>query len=311
MTSIDKDSYTINSVGKQCQSQRRSAHIVQISQVPREAREKVFIGLEAVRPARMGRHSPEADTINLPSTLDTNMCAIPNFGFGGRSDFVAVKYDPDSIPSNDAMDIIPDSQPFKYKRDGTIVIGTCPRGKLKDAFLMKNHASAFFARDSPGPAAVGGDCGPKFEATKPRMAPARPFGIKTYLKWDGQGDNPPEVGPGTFERKDSSFGPQALSKRRNQSTYAFGKAAKFPKDRAQGDIISQYDAARSCFGKQVLNRNRSAPSIGFSADSRDTRSKTKCCITKLDEGPKANFVKPVFRMPALPAEKAVMRSGFG
>ena len=45
------------------------------------------------------------------------------------------------------------------------------------------------------------------------------------LQWLAPGvyNNPPAVGPGTFERKDSAMGPQHLSKRRNQSTYAFTK----------------------------------------------------------------------------------------
>ena len=41
----------------------------------------------------------------------------------------------------------------------------------------------------------------------------------------GMYNNPPEVGPGTFERKDSSIGPQHLSKRKNHSTYSFAKGA--------------------------------------------------------------------------------------
>jgi len=40
-------------------------------------------------------------------------------------------------------------------------------------------------------------------------------------------------------------------------------------------VISKYDAARSCFGKQVLHKNRSAPSVGFNHDTRDMRAKTK------------------------------------
>ena len=52
-------------------------------------------------------------------------------------------------------------------------------------------------------------------------------------------------------------------------------------------MISKYDAARSCFGKQVLQKNRSAPSVGFNHDTRDMRNKTKLCMTRLDEGPKA------------------------
>lgn len=51
--------------------------------------------------------------------------------------------------------------------------------------LLKYHKAAFFARDSPGPAGVGEEFGPKFEGTKPRMAMAMPFAHKTKLVWPG------------------------------------------------------------------------------------------------------------------------------
>eukprot|EP00930_Biecheleria_cincta_P054891 TRINITY_DN4127_c0_g1_i1.p1 TRINITY_DN4127_c0_g1~~TRINITY_DN4127_c0_g1_i1.p1 ORF type:complete len:312 (+),score=42.75 TRINITY_DN4127_c0_g1_i1:226-1161(+) len=311
MTSIDKDSFTISGLGDQYQSARKSAPTHTISAVSREARRNVFITEAHVKPNLLGRESPKADTINLPSTLNTNLTATAAFGFGGRTDFTAVKVDPDSIPSNDAMDLQPDSQQFKYKRDPTIIIGTEPRGKLKQAELMKAHGAAFYGRASPGPAGVGGEYGPKWEITKPRMAPARPFAHKTKLVWPGVYNNPPEVGPGTFERPDVSIGPQYLTKRRNQSTHAFPHAPKFGPSPKPDDMISNYDAARSCLGKQVLHKNRSAPSIGFNTDSRDSRAKTKLCMTRSDEGPRANMPKMHIAMPTLPSEKAIMASGFG
>lgn len=176
---------------------------------------------------------------------------------------------------------------------------------------MKTHHAAFFGRASPGPAGVGEEFGPSFEATKRRMAMAMPFAHKTKLVWPGVYNNPPEVGPGTFERKDVSIGPQHLSKRRNLSTYSFARGPKFGREESADDVISKYDAARSCFGKQVLHKNRSAPSVGFNHDTRDMRAKTKVCMTKLDEGPKANFSKLQIRMPPLPMEKHVLASGFG
>lgn len=311
MTSIDKDSYTVASLGRQVESQRVSARRVVISNVGRAAREKVYISEQAIKANRLGRESPTMDSICLPSTLNTNLATTTSFGYGNRTDFTAIKVDPDSVPTNDALHCFPDNQQFKYKRDATMVIGTNPRGKLKDAFLLKNHTAAFLGRSSPGPAAVGGTYGPSFEMTKKKLAPATKFASKTKLVWPGQGDNPPEVGPGTFERNDSALGPQHLSKRKNQATHAFPHAPKFPKERVQNDVISQYDAARSCFGKQVLNKYRSAPSIGFAVDTRDTRNKTKLCMTKLDEGPRGNFAKVHISMPTLPPQKVILASGFG
>ena len=56
---------------------------------------------------------------------------------------------------------------------------------------------------------------------------------------------------------------------------ALAKGPKFGRQPATDDVISKYDAARSCFGKQVLHKNRSAPAVGFNHDTRDMRSKTK------------------------------------
>eukprot|EP00913_Durusdinium_trenchii_P002016 g1862.t1 len=158
------------------------------------------------------------------------------------------------------MNLMPDGQQFKYKREPKIVIGTEPRFSLKESTLLKTHKAAFFGRASPGPAAVGDEFGPKFDITKARMGNAMPFAHKTKLVWPGVYNNPPEVGPGTFDRKDSAIGPQHLSKRRNQSTYAFARGPKFNRASSSDDVISKYDAARSCFGKQVLHKNSSAPS---------------------------------------------------
>lgn len=311
MTSIDKDGFSVAGLGDQYQSARKSAPTHTISIVSREARRNVFITEGHIKPNRLGRESPKADNINLPSTLNNNLTAAAAFGFGGRTDFTNIKVDPDSIPTNDAMDLQPDSQQYKYKRGPAIIIGTEPLGKLKQAELMKAHAAAFYGRSSPGPAGVGGEYGPKFEITKPRMAPARPFAHKTKLVWPGVYNNPPEVGPGTFERPDVAIGPQHLTNRRNQSTHAFPHAPKFGPSTKPDEMISNYDAARSCLGKQVLNKNRSEPTIGFNCDTRDTRSKTHMCMTKSDLGPRANMPKMHISMPKLPSEKAIMASGFG
>lgn len=311
MTSRDKDSFFLSALGRQAQSQRLSAAEHSISCVSRDARQNVFITERHIRPNRLGRESPKVNSIQIPSTLDTNLATTTGLGYGGCSDFTAFKVDPASIPSNDAMNLLPDVQQFKYRQDPKIVIGTEPRFSLKESTLMKTHHAAFFGRASPGPAGVGEEFGPSFEATKRRMAMAMPFAHKTKLVWPGVYNNPPEVGPGTFERKDVSIGPQHLSKRRNLSTYSFARGPKFGREESADDVISKYDAARSCFGKQVLHKNRSAPSVGFNHDTRDMRAKTKVCMTKLDEGPKANFSKLQIRMPPLPMEKHVLASGFG
>ena len=40
----------------------------------------------------------QVDSINLPSTLDTNLATTTGLGYGGRSDFTAIKVDPAMLP---------------------------------------------------------------------------------------------------------------------------------------------------------------------------------------------------------------------
>lgn len=298
MTSIDKSGFTLASLGPQVQSNRRSSPSFTLSKVGRHQRECTYISEEHTRIQMVGRESPKGGPIyEVPSSLDKKSCG---FGAGKRPDLYLKRGDPDDVPTNDALGVHPDSQPFKYRRDPAIVIGTEPRGKLKDAALLHNHSAAFFGRESPGPASVGETYGPNISPTRPRIAMAVPFGGKLKMNWMRTGDNPPDVGPGRHERKDVAIGPQHLSKRRNQSVHLFPNAAKFPKKRIE-DSISVLDAAFSAMGKQTLDKHRSEPSIGFNKDTRDARSRTKLCMTKADEGPRANLPRAVFSMPRLPA----------
>lgn len=308
MTSLDKNGVTVYALGEQKQSARKSAPIWSLSKAGREAREGMYITEEHIRTQKIGRESPKGGFLyDQPSTLNK---ATTNFGFGGRTDFTKNNNDPDDIDTNAALDVLPDAQLVKYRRNPKIIIGTEPRGKLKDAELLKAHGQAFYGRQSPGPAAIGEDGGPNFKGTKERMSPARPFGIKAKLNW-GTGDNPPEVGPGRHERKDVSLGTQHLSHRRTQSVNAIARSERFPKARIGDETISVLDSAKTCLGKQVLGKNRSEPSIGFGTGSRDGRSRTHMCMTKADAGPAGEMGKVRFNMPRLPQEKVIMAHGMG
>jgi len=327
MTSLDPASFTVSALGRQAASQRETAPANKISTVGRHHYEKVFISEEHTKVAKIGRESPlEGPKYNLKSSLSTRTCS---FGVAKR-DITTLKKtstsrnkpgefmppqndDPDNRPTNDALDVIPDSQTYKYGRDPTIIMGTEARGRLNDAQMLVNHAAAFYARESPGPASVGGPGGPDFNVGKPSLAPARTFGAKTVHKgtdWMRCGDNPEDVGPGRHDRKDVSLGPQYLTKRRNQTVNVFPKAERLKATKSES-TISKLDAAKSSMGKQALNRNRSEPSINFNADDRSTRAKTMLCMTKQDRGPTASLPKFVARQPPLPMEKHVMRGGFG
>lgn len=308
MTSLDDNSFSYNSIGVQAQSQRRTIPSYGLSKVGRESREKVFISKDHSRAAALCRESPIGGAIyDLPSTLDLKSGVA--FTKGSATELLKMKGD-ECLLSNDELNILVDSQQFKYGRDSTILIGTEPRGRLKDAELIKNHSAAFFGRASPGPAAIGEQYGPKFDITKKRMAMAMPFGQKaTKPDWQCLSCLPPNVGPGMYPRKDISVGTQHLSQRRNQTVNAFTKAPKFAAPR-NADSVSLLDAAKSCHGKQVLSKNRSEPSIGFGVGTRDRRSRTAICMTKDDLGPKAFMPKPFHAVPRLPMEREVMTAGW-
>lgn len=312
MTSLDKNGMTVKGCGSQCQSQRLSAPTWKIPKCGRDEREKVFISEAHIRSQRLGRESTIGGAIyDLPSTL--NPKPDIKFSSGTRPPLWGKPDLSGDIPSNDALCILVDSQPFRYPKQADMKIGTEPRGKLNQAELMKAHSAAFFGRASPGPAGVGGDYGPDFNIVKPRLGPARKFGMKTPIKpdWTECSTLPPEVGPGLYPRKDVSIGPQHLTQRRNQSVHAFPLGPKFAKTRS-ADSVSLLDAARSCLGPQPLGKNKSEPSINFNCDSRSTRDRSMLCMTELDRGPVAEMAKPVFRMPPMNhTEKDIMRSGFG
>lgn len=311
MTSLDRDSFCVNSIGNQAQSARLTAPSYSLSKCSRASQECTFISKDHIRTQKLGR---ESDVMYTPrSTLDLEHGI--RFVKGKRPDFHKLAMrgaeEPGDMPSGDLMGTLPDSQPFKYPRSSEIIIGTYPRGKMKEATLLKSHSAAFYGRQSPGPAAIGTDYGPEWKSTKPREAPARPFG-KNFANGSMFHviNANPDIGPGSYPRRDVAIGKQHLTHRKNQSVNEFSHSAKFPKVRS-ADAISKLDAARSSLGKQVLHRNRSEPSINFNADSRDIRAKTALCMTRADMGPKVNMPKFHMSMPSLPPERMVMTSGFG
>lgn len=270
----------------------------------------MFISHEHSKAFSLGRESPKGGPIyNLPETL--NVKSGVAFTKGKCIEDIHGTKEEDGIPSNDVLQVQVDSQQFKYGRDPTMLIGTEPRGRLKDAELIKNHSAAFFARDSPGPAAIGEQFGPKFSATRPRIGNAMPFGVKLKSEWQRINNQPDNVGPNLYTRKDIAVGNQHLSHRKNQPVNKFGRAAQGGPIRNADSILDQgLDAAKSSLGKQVLSRNKSDSVVGFGRGTRDQRSRTAICITKDDLGPKAFLPKQHMSMPRLPMESDVMRSGW-
>jgi len=309
MTSLDPHSFSVAALGQQHQSQRKSQPCYPISKVSREARDKVFISHNHAKTSKLCRQSPIGGPIyDIPTSLNTKNGV--KFTEGKSSEFMTgFGKKEDTMDSNDELKILIDSQQFKYARDATILIGTDPRGKLKDAELIKNHQAAFFGKESPGPAAIGDKYGPNFALTKKKLGYSMPFGKKVKSNWQSVSSLPENVAPGMYPRKDDSVGQQYLSHRINQPCNAFGRAPKFAKDRS-ADSITTLDAAKSSLGKQCLSKNRSEQTVGFVNGTRDGRSRTAICMTKEDLGPKAFMPKPFHSMPVLPKEVDVMKSGW-
>lgn len=289
MTSEDKDGVTFPSLGKQINSHSKSAPSYSFIKAGRDQREKMFITKEHIKIQMQGREGA-LGTYTIPRNLGG-----PSVGFS-RSPSSVLQLGQSIDEGDDGYEYHPESQHIKYRRDPTMIIGKEPRGKLKDAFLMRNHSAAFFSRDSPGPAAVGEAYGPKIGFTKPRIGRDYTILGKLEMNWNKCGDTPDEVGAGYYERKDNSFGKQFLSKRRNQNVHLFPKGPKFAKGGKFQDFDG--DAAKSAFGKQALSKNRSMPSVGFSKNSRDQWGRVTICRTKLDEGPKAAMPRMICSMPA-------------
>jgi hypothetical protein len=300
--------FRVSAFGDQCQSMRSSAAHYSISRTGRHHREKMFITEKHIKTQRLGRESGE-NTTEVRSTLGGPSMSFPK---AAAHDLLNVKEE-SGVTSNDILKVLVNKQSdhAKWPRPATILIGTDPRGRLKDAELLKTHGAAFYGRCSPGPAGVGGDYGPSDKITRKVIGQAGKFGEKLPSNnWLKINDVPDKVCPNTYARKDDSVGKQYLTHRANQPVHLFGKAPKFEKTRS-ADTVGNLDVATSTFGSQKLSKNRSEPSVGFGRGTRDGRSRTQMCITKADMGPKLSLPKPVIRQPSLPSDSMVMRSGCG
>lgn len=302
-----EDGFRVSALGDQCQSMRSSAPHHTISRVGRHHREKMFITEKHIKTQRLGRESGP-NTSEVKSTLGGPSMSFPK---AKAHDLLNVK-EQDGLTSNDELKVLvnEESDYSRWPRQSTILIGTEPRGRLKDAELLKSHSAAFFGRGSPGPAAVGGTYGPNDALTRKRIGNASRFGEKLPTHWLKINDVPEKVSPDSYERRDLSVGKQYLTHRKNQQVHMFPRADKFPKTRS-ADQISILDSATDSFGGQRLSKNRSEPSVGFGRGTRDARSRSALCMTKADMGPKAMLPKPVIVQPRLPSDSMVMRSGLG
>lgn len=306
MTSADPDGFGVAAIGSQVQSSRTSAPHYTLSRVNRHQREGMHISEAHTRTLRLGREGvgPKYD---LPKT-DSG----PSISFtrAKQNDLLPPPQALGGLYSNDELGHTVDNQHVKFPRDATILVGTEPRGKLKDAALLHTHSAAFFGRESPGPASVGGKYGPQVGPIRPRMAPAGPFGQKLKTDWLTISDLPDNIAPNLYDRRDQSIGEQHLTHRLNQPVNAFGQQAKFPKVR-NSDSVSTLDAARSCLGNQPLTRNRSEPMMNIGKGTRDGRAGMALCLTRDDMGPRAAMPKFTVTMPNLPSEREIMAAGFG
>jgi len=291
MSTLAPDSFTMPALGKQMTSQRSNAPAISLSICTREKRAKQFISKKASKAVSGQSPGPVYD---LPDTMGKHGVAFtkgPQRVFGNWK----ANY-PD--PSNDVVGAEVDSQPFKFENVKGTLFGTDPKGQLKNATILKNHAQAFYGRQSPGPQAYL----PDPTCTEKKLTYATPFGAKTKVKNPTGGSTDAEVGPGHYKRTDYAIGNQNLSHRRNQPTNGFSKMPKFggKKRRAGSEPTTELDINLSSFGKQVSAQRRSEPAMGFGNATRAHFQRVSRCMTALDVGPVALMPKATMSHPTLP-----------
>ncbi|EER00906.1 hypothetical protein Pmar_PMAR002976 [Perkinsus marinus ATCC 50983] len=204
---------------------------------------------------------------------------------------------PDS--SVDLTNALVDSQPLKYPTVKGTIFGTDPKGHIKNATILKNHASAFYGRISPGPTAYSPD--DKQTSRTPR-APRAILGSKTKIL-ASECQTPAVVGPGTYPSP-TSMGTQHLSQkwdrahRRNLSSYTFSKARRAGErsKKSSVDTMDRVDStsrgAISSIGEQHDSRIATAPKFGFGTATRDHKAKTFLVRIPGDTGPSDSWAKP-------------------
>lgn len=295
MAELAGDSFTMPALGKQNTSSRKNAPNYSLASCSRDKRANVFISREASRSTPAPNASP-GPVYELPDTWGKSGLSV-KFTKGPQRVFGNWKANyPDS--SNDVVGATIDSQPFRYHNVKGTLFGTDPKGQLKNATILKNHAQAFYGRQSPGPQAYLPDA----TATEKKLTHATPFGAKTKVIGEEGSGTDEQVGPGHYKRTDFSIGAQALSHRRNQPTFAFSKMPKFGgrKRRAGSEPATELKVNLSSFGKQVDATRRSEPAMGFGNATRAHFQRVSRCMTALDVGPVATMPRAVMSHPNLP-----------
>lgn len=294
MASLAADSFTMPALGKQMTSGRKNAPNVSLSVCSRDKRENVFISRTASRSTPNPKASP-GPVYELLEDMGTGQGV--KFSKGPQRVFGSwkAKY-PD--PSNDIVRADVDSQPFKYENVKGMLFGTDPKGQLKNATILKNHAQAFYGRHSPGPSAYLPD--PK--STEKKLAFSVKFGAKTkVIGAEGSGTDA-LVGPGHYPRTDYSIGSQFLSHRRNQPVNGFSKVPKFGgrSRRSGSEPATELKEKPGSLGRQTEANRRTEPSAGFGNATRAHFQRVSRCMTTLDLGPVALMPKAVMSHPQLP-----------
>ncbi|KAF4712445.1 hypothetical protein FOZ63_030019 [Perkinsus olseni] len=286
------DSFSVSAVGHQKESLKPTEPSYSFGLGTRDAREKLFISKdhEKLMPPRC---SP-GPVYRLESQSDDHSYT---FGTAPQRPSPGKRYPDASI---DLTNALVDSQAFKYPAVKGTVFGTDPKGQIKNATIMKNHAPAFYGKASPGPTAYNPDS--RHTSRIPRV-PQITLGSKTKIL-ASECQTPPVVGPGTYPLP-PSVGTQYLSQRRNLSTYSFTKARRVAERNqripvpatGKGDLTTR--SVVSSIGPQHESRNSNAPTFGFGTATRDQKSKTFLVQTPGDTGPSGSWAKPRWVLMAL------------
>lgn len=229
---------------------------------------------------------------NIHDNLGDN---VPKWGFGTAEQRPDYRTDV-PVSSTDHLDIIPDSQPFKYDSKKPRPFGTAPRDQMNNAMIFKYHPQAFYGKMSPGPSAYRVEDADRAQRTRSNPGP---FGLKTKILEEKFPSTPASVGPGLYKPM-VAIGSQLVSTKKTLPNWTVGKAPRFGLPTPVNQQLDVYEP-ESALGKQAKSKKKTYPSFSFGTGTRAGRERTAL----------GNSHKPAHRIqhPMLPVRNTVIKMG--
>lgn len=289
---LAEHSFDVPSIGKQDNSQKKTAPAHAFGTCSRERRQKVFMGKEL---------ETTKCTMNSPGpvySLATSVGEGAQYGFGTAPQRLhgRAKYPDTSV---DLTGATVDSQKCKFPTTKGVVFGTEQVGEMKNAVLLKSHPQASYGKASPGPTAYT----PRDKDVTKVSEPKFSLGEKTKIL-SAKSQTPRNVGPGSYPPP-TSMGGQPSSGKKSMPSWSFGNSKRMPPLR-KSDAVLDPNPELSAFGSQVSSSKKSAASYGFGTATREHKAKTFLVQTGLDTGPRGQWPTPRQHHPVLATEKEII-----